>query len=201
MPLRQRGKPFLNRERSFEQLVSIDLSAAEFVPEPEESGMLGQPIAAESLHRARLGELHDSQQIAFQVSPAEWPLAGVVLQVCAEAIAAQDASEHGSQQAGQYFAAAGGRHRIDHVPRGHKGPQEALRAASRAKTTWRFTCQARQTATTREPLARCADRAALPPAVLKIGGALRTSAAAPRSGGPLPRAYETAGPHLIHPHP
>ena len=61
--------------------------------------MLGQRIAAESLHRAALGELHDPQQIAFQVSPAELRLAGVIFQVGAETVAAQDALEHGSQQA------------------------------------------------------------------------------------------------------
>jgi hypothetical protein len=33
--------------------------------------MLGQRVAAESLHRAVLGELHHPQQIAFQVRPAE----------------------------------------------------------------------------------------------------------------------------------
>src|SRR5260370_2511016 len=90
--------------------------------------MLGQRIAAEPLYRARLGELHDPQQIAFQVSPAELRFAGVILQVRAETIAAQDALEHGSEQACQYFATAGGRHRIDYVPRGHKSPQEALSA-------------------------------------------------------------------------
>ena len=60
--------------------------------------------------------------------PAELRLAGVILQVGAETVAAQDTLEHGSQQAGQDCAAARGRHRIDHVPRRHKGPQEAFGA-------------------------------------------------------------------------
>src|ERR1700693_111628 len=35
MPLRQRENVFLNRDRAQQQLVAIDLSAAEFVPQPE----------------------------------------------------------------------------------------------------------------------------------------------------------------------
>ena len=52
----------------------------------------------------------------------------MILQIGAETIAAQDTLEHGSQQADQDFAAARGGHRVDHVARGHKGPQEALDA-------------------------------------------------------------------------
>ena len=91
--------------------------------------MLGQRIAAESLHRARFGELQDSQHIAYQVGPAELRLAGVIFQVRAETIAAQDATEHLPQQVAQNLAAASGGHRIDHVARGHKGPQVALIAS------------------------------------------------------------------------
>ena len=94
--LRQRVNPFSNGDRSLQQLAAIDLATAEFVPQSEESGVLGQGIAAESLHRARLGELHDSQQMALQVGPAELRLAGVILQVRAEAVTAQDAPEDGA---------------------------------------------------------------------------------------------------------
>ena len=52
--------------------------------------MLGQRVAAELLHRVAFGELHNPQQIAFQMSPAELRLAGVILQVGAETVAAQD---------------------------------------------------------------------------------------------------------------
>src|SRR5713226_3558991 len=88
--------------------------------------MLGQRIAAESLHSAALGELHNPQQIAFQVGPAELRFTGVIFQVRAETVAAQDALEDGSEQTNENFAAAGGRHRVDHVPRRDKGPQEPL---------------------------------------------------------------------------
>src|SRR5580658_11101137 len=90
--------------------------------------MLGQRVAAELLHHAALGEFHNPQQVAFQMSPAELRLAGVILQVGAETVAAQDTLEHGSQQAGQDCAAARGRHRIDYEPRRYKGPQEAFSA-------------------------------------------------------------------------
>src|SRR5580698_2340115 len=88
--------------------------------------MLGQRVAAESLHRATLGKLHNPQQVAFQMRPTELCFAGVILQVRTETVAAQDALEDGSQQTNQDFAAAGGSHRVNHVPRRHKGPQEAL---------------------------------------------------------------------------
>jgi hypothetical protein len=64
--------------------------------------VLGQRVAAESFHRAALGELHNPQQIAFQVRSAELRFAGVILQVCAETVAAQDALEDGSQQTHQH---------------------------------------------------------------------------------------------------
>src|SRR5215472_15599654 len=54
--LRQRVNPFSNGDRSLQQLAAIDLAAAEFVPQSEESGVLGQGIAAESLHCATLGQ-------------------------------------------------------------------------------------------------------------------------------------------------
>src|SRR5271157_3329570 len=90
--------------------------------------MLGQRVAAESLYRAVLGELHNPQQISLQVRPTELRFAGMILQVRAETVAAQHALKDGSQQTDQHFAAAGGRHRVDHVPRRHESPQEALRA-------------------------------------------------------------------------
>ena len=52
----------------------------------------------------------------------------MILQVRAETIAAQDTLEYGAQQADQYFAAARGRHCVDHIPCCHKSPQEAFRA-------------------------------------------------------------------------
>jgi hypothetical protein len=64
------------------------------------------------------------QQVAFEMSPAELRVAGVILPVGAETVAAQDTLEYGSQQAGQDCTAARGRHRIDHVPRRHKAHQE-----------------------------------------------------------------------------
>jgi hypothetical protein len=48
-------------------LAAINPTAAKLVPEPEQSGMLGQRVAAEALHRAILGELHNPRQIALQV--------------------------------------------------------------------------------------------------------------------------------------
>src|SRR6202007_3016665 len=88
--------------------------------------MLGQRIAAESLHRAAFGELDNSQQVALQVRPAELRLAGVIFQVRTETVAAQDALEHSPQQAHQDVAAAGGGHGVDHVASRDKSPQETL---------------------------------------------------------------------------
>src|ERR1035441_9988363 len=90
--------------------------------------MLGQRVAAESLYRVVLGELHNPQQISLQVRPRELRFAGMILQVRAETAAAQHALKDGSQQTDQHFAAAGGRHRVDHVPCRHESPQEALSA-------------------------------------------------------------------------
>src|ERR1035438_1659021 len=90
--------------------------------------MLGQRVAAESLYRVVLGELHNPQQISLQVRPTELRFAGMILQVRAETVAAQDALKDGSQQTDQHFAAAGGRHRVDHVPCRHESPQEAFSA-------------------------------------------------------------------------
>src|ERR1700733_13394900 len=88
--------------------------------------MLGQRVAAESLHRATLGKLHNPQQVAFQMRPTELCFAGVILQVRTETVAAQDALEDGSQQTNQDFAAAGGSHRVNYVPR---HPQRPTRSA------------------------------------------------------------------------
>ena len=60
------------------------------------------------------------------MGPAELPLTGMILQVRAKTIAAEDTPEHGSQPADPNFTAARGRHRIDDVARGHKGPQETV---------------------------------------------------------------------------
>src|SRR5712692_850460 len=126
IPLGQSENPFLDRDRTQQQLLPIHLAAAKLVPEPEESGVLSQSVAAESLHRTALGELHNPQQVAFQVSPAELRMAGVILQVRTETVAAQHTPENGSQQSHQHFAAAGGSHCVDHVPHRDKSPQEAL---------------------------------------------------------------------------
>ena len=69
--------------------------------------MLGQCVPAESFYRAVFGEVHNPQQIALQVSPAELRFAGVIFQVRAESVAAQHTPENGPQQANQDFAAAG----------------------------------------------------------------------------------------------
>lgn len=106
MALGQIENPFLDGERAQQQLRAVDLAAAELVPEPEEPGMLGQGVAAELLHGAAFGELDDPQQIPFQMSPAELRCARVILQIGAEAVAAQDALEDRAQQADQHFTAA-----------------------------------------------------------------------------------------------
>ena len=58
MALGQGENPFLDGDRTQQQLASINLAAAKLVPQPEQSGMLGQRVTAESLHGAALGELH-----------------------------------------------------------------------------------------------------------------------------------------------
>src|SRR5258708_19612660 len=90
--------------------------------------MLRQRVAAESLHLAALSEFHHSQQIPFQVRPAELGFALVIFQIGAEAVAAQDAPEHGSQQTDQHRATAGCPHRVDYVTASHNAPQATLAA-------------------------------------------------------------------------
>jgi hypothetical protein len=61
MPLGQGENPLLDPDRTQQQLAAINPTAAKFVPEPEEPGMLSQRVAAETLHGAVLGELHNPQ--------------------------------------------------------------------------------------------------------------------------------------------
>ena len=72
--LRPRAHPFLNRHRSPLQLAAIDLAAAEFVPQPEESGVLGQRIAAESLTALRLVNSTIPSRWRFRCAQPNCPL-------------------------------------------------------------------------------------------------------------------------------
>ena len=97
MSFRQFDDPFSDGKRAPDQLRSIEVTPAKFVPESKEPGLLGQGVATELLHCATLGELHDPQQITFQVRSAELGRALVILQISAEPVAAQNAPEHGPQ--------------------------------------------------------------------------------------------------------
>jgi hypothetical protein len=89
----------LNGKRTNQQLLAINLPAAELVPESKEPGMLSQSVPAESFHGAALGQIQDAQEIAFQMSPAKLRFAGVILQIGAKTIAAQHSAEYSSQKA------------------------------------------------------------------------------------------------------
>jgi hypothetical protein len=73
MPLGQCDDASLDRNGSQDQLAPVNVTAAKLVPETEQSGMLGEGVAAETLHRAACGELEHSQQGAFQMCPATAP--------------------------------------------------------------------------------------------------------------------------------
>ena len=110
VPLGQGQKPFLDLNGTIQQLLPVDQAPAELMPEPEKPGMLGQRVPAKLLHDAALGKLRNSQQIAFEMRPAELGRARVILQVRAETVAAQDTLEDGAEQTDQHFAAAGCSH-------------------------------------------------------------------------------------------
>jgi hypothetical protein len=66
MALGQGDHPLLDGDRTQQQLASVNLATAKLVPESKQSGMLGQRVAAESLHRARLGELRNPSRLRFR---------------------------------------------------------------------------------------------------------------------------------------
>ena len=61
MSLGQSRDALLNGNGGEHQLPGIGLAATKFVPQPQEAGMLGQRVPAESLNRAALALLDDPQ--------------------------------------------------------------------------------------------------------------------------------------------
>src|SRR5215475_10738401 len=114
-------EPFFNGNGAFAQLLAIDETATELVPESKEPGMLGESVPAELLHDAVLAQIQHAQESAFQVRPAKLGFAGVILKIGAKTITAQDSLECRPQHTNQNFTAAVS-HRVDHILQGNKRP-------------------------------------------------------------------------------
>ncbi len=68
--------------------------------------MQGQSITAEALRVGGLADVLYTQDIAFEMSPAELALALVVFQVTGTAVATEDSGEYFTQQLNQHFGSA-----------------------------------------------------------------------------------------------
>src|ERR1700683_1076738 len=69
--LGERQPALLPRNRAEDQLVAIDRAALELAPEAEQTGIQGQRVTAKSLRVGGLGEVLNSQNVAFQMRPAQ----------------------------------------------------------------------------------------------------------------------------------
>src|SRR5580704_6382601 len=91
--------------------------------------MQGQSIAAEAFRVGGLADFLYTQDIAFEMRPAELALALVVFQVTGTAVATEDSGEYFTQQPNQHFGSARERDLIkDEVCR-HQSPEPALFSA------------------------------------------------------------------------
>jgi hypothetical protein len=81
------------------------------VPEAEQARNQRQGVAAKPFGIGRTGKLLDTQQISFEMSPAELGPAFVVLQVGSKAVTAENPWKNGLQQVDQHLGTAAGSHR------------------------------------------------------------------------------------------
>src|SRR5260370_604892 len=88
--------------------------------------MQGQRVTAESFRVGCLADFLYAQDIAFEVRPAELPLALVVFEVTGTAVAAEDAGEYFAQQLHQHFGAASEGNLIENEVGRHQNPQPAF---------------------------------------------------------------------------
>ena len=61
VPLGQLDNPFLDGDRSQQQLAAIDLAPTELAPQPEQPGMLRQHVTTEAFYGAAFREFQDPQ--------------------------------------------------------------------------------------------------------------------------------------------
>src|ERR1017187_662326 len=91
--------------------------------------MQGQSVAAKAFRVGCLADFLYAQDIAFEVRPAELPLALVVFQVTGTAVAAKDSLEYFTQQLNQHFGPARAGYLIEDEVRRHQSPEPALFSA------------------------------------------------------------------------
>ena len=109
---RQSKKLLLQWNRFQDQLFSRDRpiadagSAAKAVPQAEKTPMQCEKIAAESSCLGCFRNLQHTQDVAFEMCPAELARSGMVFQISGTAVAAQDARECRSEQLHQHFGSA-----------------------------------------------------------------------------------------------
>ena len=67
------AQPLFDEDRPQLELSSVDPAIAKLMPEPEQLGMFGQGVTTKLLHLIVLGQFQDSQDVRFQMRPAELP--------------------------------------------------------------------------------------------------------------------------------
>jgi len=126
MILSQCKEPLLQWDRLQNELVPIEIPSAEAVPEPEQSSMQGKRITAEAVPFCGSPEILNSEQIPFEVSPAELGNAFVVLDVSAEAIRTEDTEKSWPEQLSQHFRTAAFGHDEEGEGSRHENPEPAF---------------------------------------------------------------------------
>src|SRR5271169_3620831 len=91
--------------------------------------MQSQSISAETFRVGCLADFLYTQDIAFEVRPAELALALVVFQVTGTAVAAKDSGEYFNEQLDQHFGSAREGDLIEDEVRRHQSPEPALFSA------------------------------------------------------------------------
>jgi len=98
VPLAQRKELFLDRHRLGDELAPVDRASAVAMPEPEQPGMEGQRVPGEMVRVGGFAQLPDTEDVPLQMGPTELSDPLVVLDIGAEAVAAQDAGEGRPQE-------------------------------------------------------------------------------------------------------
>ena len=96
------------------------------VPQPEKARMQCQRVPAEPFGVGALRYLLRSQDITFEVRPAELGRTLVILRIARTPVAAQDPCENFAEQLHQYVGSARCRYVIEQEGGGHQSPQPAL---------------------------------------------------------------------------
>ena len=91
--------------------------------------MQGQSITTEAFRVGGLADFLYTQDIAFEMRPAELAFALVVFQVTGAPVAAEDSGEYVTQQVDQYFGSACDSDSIKDEVRRHQSPEPALFSA------------------------------------------------------------------------